>query len=411
MAFEEFDLNGPLVRSWLEELGKLFPPGRTAVRDAMKTGDLSTKLKDKDFHKTTTDWATKTADPKDQEQRLEMVAVLKAMPPDDPLRTAIFQKAFNTKLESGVRRYEVVIDPRTKKPRVDPRTKVELPPAEKYTKGPLDPAAMNEMADIMAQLPIAHMPKGWNLVGQDVDKNTRGSYNDDVDMAELNFSLLDTKVGFEQEYSAGGGCLPGDPLEKAKAFDLLIRHECGHKAGTKLARELTSLPFAGEWKCPGTTEAVLDEISSVFNDFVTAVQQNGAPKAPAVREAVLENLFNAEGIADALGIDHGRVPGDHLLVQVLEQGAKKTYQCGSSPVSVKGRMYVVGGPEGQWFSFAKAAWDKRVSLYQFATPEEWFAEFYATANNGDAEIRKAAKQKYPDAWNWLKDKRCIVVGG
>ncbi len=255
MAFEEFDLNGPLVRSWLEELGKLFPPGRTAVRDAMKTGDLSTKLKDKDFHKATTDWATKTADPKDQEQRLEMVAVLKAMPPDDPLRTAIFQKAFNTKLESGVRRYEVVIDPRTKKPRVDPRTKVELPPAEKYTKGPLDPAAMNEMADIMAQLPIAHMPKGWNLVGQDVDKNTRGSYNDDVDMAELNFSLLDTKVGFEQEYSAGGGCLPGDPLEKAKAFDLLIRHECGHKAGTKLARELTSLPFAGEWKCPGTTEA------------------------------------------------------------------------------------------------------------------------------------------------------------
>lgn len=359
-----------------------------------------------EFIKTKTDWVMKTADPTNPQQRSEMVALLKAMDPaDDKQRKLVFQKIFKTSVSGGSRIYDMQAKPVLNKQ----SGKMEQP--EKFHKAaPIPPAAMEAMADIMAQLPTAHMPKVWALVGQNADKNTRGSYNDEegADSAELNYSLVDTEEGFDQKYSGGGGCLPGDPLENAKAFDLLIRHECGHKAGRTLAAELTPLAGAGGWKCPESTENVLAEIGSVVNEFVAAVQQQGAPAAQAILGAVAQSPFDAGGIAKLLKIPSNRVPSDHLLMQVLKQGT--TYQCGGSPVSVGGRMYVIGGPEGKWFSFSKAAWDKRLSLYQYATPDEWFAEFYATANNGDASLREAAKSRYPEAWQWMSTRGCIVVG-
>jgi hypothetical protein len=156
---------------------------------------------------------------------------------------------------------------------------------------------------------------------------------------------------------------------------------------------------------------VLKALAPHYDKLVEKAQEKGIPAEPAIRAAILDpdNGYDAAMIAAALKIqDATRL--DHPLLQMLGQGGVKGYQCGSTPVAIEGRMYIVGGPDARWFSFEKSAWDKRVSLYQYATPNEWFAEFYATANNGDAKLREEAKKRYPDAWKWLNDRNCIVVG-
>jgi len=396
----------PVVES-VAEPEPVLPVPQKAVRDAVKTGNLKEQLKNPEFLKQTTEWV-KTANPTDKVQQKDMVAVLKALEPaQDKLRKEIFELTFRTKTKSDTTNYVV--------PKQKNKDGTSKPPIAQWTDNtPIDPVMMNAMADVMAEFPMEHMPKAWQLSAQDGDNLTRGSFNDATDFAELTYSLTDTAEGFKAEYGAGGGCLPGDPLEKAKAFDLLIRHECGHKAGLKLAATLTKQAGAGDWKKPGTLDAVLAEIDSVVAEFVAAVQQQGAPSADAIRNAIKANQediseedFPAK-VAKTLGIDPKRVPGDHLLIRVLQQAT--TYMCGSSPVSVGGRMYRVGGPDNTWFSFSKAAWEKRLSLYQYSTPEEWFAEFYATANNRDRGLRDTAKAHYPEAWQWMKDNGCIVVG-
>jgi hypothetical protein len=387
------------------------PAPQKMIGDAVTTGNLAARLKEPDFLKEVDDWV-KTADATDPAQRANMIAVIKGLDPaEGAMRKKVFELAFKTKMQSQTRLYSPIMVGKPPKPKLDSKGQPMMRDEFKDNV-PLDAAAMDAMADVMGQLPARHMPSKWFVLGQNADENTRGSYDDKSDGADLAFSLKDSAKGFKQEYA--GNCAPGDPLEKAKAFDVMIRHECGHKAGAVVGCDaLTGTAMAGEWIHHNTAANVLTALASVFQDFVAAVQVTGAPTEVAIRKAVLdpENGFDPGAIAAALGIDEARVPAGHLLFQVLHQGAHKKFLCGTSPVSVGGRMYVVGGPEeGSWFSFSKAAWDKRVSLYQYAAPMEWFAEFYATANNGDAKVRQEAKSRFPLAWDWLKDHDCIVVG-
>jgi len=388
------------------------PKAQKDVRAAAEDGTLAAKLKDPTFLKETNDWL-KAADPKDPAQRADMVKVLKALDPsNDAARKKVFELTFDSKIDSSTTRKYV---PRMtgKKPNQTQAKNSDGSPAynEIFDKAAaLDPAALDAMTDVMAQLPTRHMPKRWNFTGQDADDNTRGSYDDRSDGADLAFSLKDSAKGFAQEYASN--CLPGDPLAKAKAFDVIIRHECGHKASTEGDFEgLTKSPGGGKWVEHGTIEDVLKALAPLYDKLVEKAQDKGIPAEPAIRAAILDpdNGYDAAKIAAALKIqDATRL--DHPLLQMLGQGGVKGYQCGSTPVAIEGRMYIVGGPDARWFSFEKSAWDKRVSLYQYATPNEWFAEFYATANNGDAKLREEAKKRYPDAWKWLNDRNCIVVG-
>ena len=387
-------------------------PDHRAVREATQSGDLRTQLRNPKFLKETNEWMDK-ADPVDPEQRKDMLAVLKALDPaDGAARKKAFERTFKGNVvTSTTRKYVPMMDKKTGKQKLDGDKKPIF--NEIFDKNaPIDPVALEAMAEVMAQLPTKHMPSKWMFLGQDGDDNTRGSYDDRSDGADLAFSLKDAANGFKQEYASN--CAPGDPLEKAKAFDVMIRHECGHKAASVVGSDaLTDMPAGGEWIHHNTVANVLTAIDSVFKDYVVKLQNGTAkPTELAVHKAVCNEEFGLmpEAIAESLGIDESRAQSDHQLFKVLHQGAHKKYQCGTSPESIGGRMYVVGGPEeGSWYSFAKSAWDRRVSLYQYAAPNEWFAEFYATANNGDENVRSEAKSRFPDAWNWLEAHDCIVV--
>ena len=383
------------------------PNPRKGVRDAVSGGDLAAKLKEPTFLKQTTDWM-ETADPADPVQRGEMLAVLKAL---DPAEHALRKKAFELMFKTTIGKSEkrtlepVMFQGKPKMFQGKPSMKEKL---EKDV--PLDPVAMTAMAEIMAQFPPAHMPKLWMLEGHNRDKGSNGSYNDLTDEAQFVFSLTDIADGLKQKYT---NCTPGDPLENAQAFDVLVRHECGHKAAAVAGSEaLTDTSAGGAWIHHDTVDKVLTALDSEFQSFVRAVQKGkDKPTAAEIRKQIVnpDNGFIPDAIAENLTpkVD---VP-DHLLLEILREGSTNKFNCGTSPKSSNGRMYVVGGPgSGSWFSFDKSAWDRRVSLYQYAAPNEWFAEFYATANNGEESVRKAAKSRYPEAWEWLKAKNCIVVG-
>ena len=383
------------------------PDPRKGVRDAVTGGNLAAKLKEPTFLKQTTDWM-ETADPADPVQRGERLAILQALDPaEHALRKKAFELMFKPKIGKSEKRTlePVMFKGKPQMFQGKPSMKEKL---EKDV--PLDPVAMTAMAEIMAQFPPAHMPKLWMLEGHNRDKGSNGSYNDLTDEAQFVFSLTDIADGLKQKYT---NCTPGDPLENAQAFDVLVRHECGHKAAAVAGSEaLTDTPAGGAWIHHDTVDKVLTALDSEFQSFVRAVQKGkDKPTAAEIRKQIVnpDNGFIPEIIAENLTpkVD---VP-DHLLLEILREGSTNKFNCGTSPKSSNGRMYVVGGPgSGSWFSFDKSAWDRRVSLYQYAAPNEWFAEFYATANNGEESVRKAAKSRYPEAWEWLKTKGCIVVG-
>lgn len=383
-------------------------PAQKGIRVAKKGGKLRDQLKDPTFFKEVSDWMAK-ADPKDPKQKQDMLAVLLDMDPAmEGERQKAFEQTFATKVhKSDKRKYEPVML-RSGKQAMQNGKPAFREVLEENVK--LDPKSVSAMAEIMGQLPTEHMPGGWIFEAHTQDNGTTGSFNDETDMANLRFSLLDLHNGLQQEYTNVGD---GDPLQGAKAFDVMVRHECGHKAAAVAKSDrLTSQPIGGEWIHHDTTDNVLTAINAEFKDLVTKIQAGkDTPAEPAIRKAVAnpDNGFDAFTIAEALKVPEDRVPADHIVFQVLQQGYGARYMCGTSPVSVAGRMYVVGGPGvGSWFSFAKSSWEKRVSFYQYAAPNEWFAEFYATANNGDEKVRKAAKQRYPDAWAWLQTNNCIV---
>lgn len=399
-------------------------PGQ-GVKNAMKDGNLAEKMRDPVFLQETKEWMAK-ADPTDAEQRKSMVAVIKAMDPaDKEARQLAFEQTFQTKVRSEERHYDLMMmnDPKSKDkppkkiPRLDKLGKPQYLEG-KPEKKPLDPLALEKMTEIMAELPPGHMPAGWVLEGQDkpTDPSTHGSYNDATDMAALTFSKEDVKAGGQFTYA--GNCAPGDPLYEAPAFDLLVRHECGHKAGLSLkSRSLTSQAGAGGWIDHGDLDTVLGLLATEKNTFVNAIQQlKGTLTESKIMQVVKQSeeaQFDPGAVADALGLDPSQVPADGLLKilgQAVGAGNPAPYILGGSPTVAGGRIYIVGGPDHTWFSFLKSDWDNRVSYYQFATPEEWFAEFYATANNREAKIRSAAKSRSPVAWEWMKTHGCLAFG-
>jgi hypothetical protein len=394
------------------------PPAQKSVREAMRGGKLKEKLAEPEFELATQEWMAK-ADPSDPEQRKDMLSVLKAIDPAKRAeRQKAFEQTFNAKVKSDEYKAELLttLDRSTKPPSRVP--KLDKDGNRQYNLGksieaPVNPVALEMMADIMGELPPEHMPKQWVLTGQDdpTKLGTGGSYNDETDNAQLTFSLADVLSGGKHKYS--GNCDPQDPLHGADAFDLLVRHECGHKAGLSLkSRSLTDQASSGGWTDHGQNmDAVLAEMGTEWAQFVTAVQgSHGAPAEAAIKntvKAAIEQGLDAAAMADELKIGHDRIPDDAALLKLLRQ-ALGGYLMGSSPASSGDRIFIVGGPDRNWFSFSKSSWKNKVSYYQYATPEEWFAEFYAAANNKTEGIRKAAKQRYPDAWAWMKEKGCVV---
>ena len=103
-----------------------------------------------------------------------MLAVLKAM---DPAQHAMRQKAFEQTFKTKIGKSEKRILVPKLRPNGQPSMYKGKPESTEALEKdvPLDPAALDAMASIMAQFPSAHMPKLWMLEGHNRDKGSNGS--------------------------------------------------------------------------------------------------------------------------------------------------------------------------------------------------------------------------------------------
>src|SRR5262249_4209628 len=73
-------------------------------------------------------------------------------------------------------------------------------------------------------------------------------------------------------------------------------------------------------------------------------------------------------------------------------------------VPVGGRIFQEGY-KGHWYSYDHAARQRKVSLYQFRAPGEWFAEVYAAYYEPDIGAKERGarlKERDPQTWAWFK---------
>lgn len=82
--------------------------------------------------------------------------------------------------------------------------------------------------------------------------------------------------------------------------------------------------------------------------------------------------------------------------QVIDAGAKQPWLRGDllAMLVIDGRVYSYSGGDRAWFSFDASAYRQRVSNYQFASPSEWFAEYYSA---------RYAKTTGPAMYKTLRD--------
>lgn len=80
------------------------------------------------------------------------------------------------------------------------------------------------------------------------------------------------------------------------------------------------------------------------------------------------------------GITDARLRGHMERVwRVVDAGATQPWLRGDllAMYVIDGRVYSYSGGDAAWFSFDASAYRQRVSNYQFASPSEWFAEYYS----------------------------------
>jgi hypothetical protein len=392
------------------------PAGRDGVRGALVDGDLGTRIQDPTFRGQVMSWLDTVDDP-DPAVKGELLAAFRAAPgTDGELRQKIFGKVFRCGLTSTVDGVPTAV------------------PA----------ATLDKIADIIEGLPKEHLPGSWDLQGTSGMTASSGSWDPDNQKATFEYGV-DDAPDFQQAYL---NAEPGEALEGTKCFDLMIRHEIGHAVDTRNGGSaLTSTTAGGGWRIHGAFEDVVPLLASQLTSFAQAlvgplgletapdgdaigkalagVGQTNLQAPDKLRTALGSALEKAIGTAN-IGILRGitkfsekkvavarAIPMDHALIRIVLQGAQPNpyFKLGSDPIAHEGRVYLNAENDNGWVSFERATWSSKVSMYQYRSPGEWFAEFYAAANNGDPAVRKKAASAYPQAYEWLRQRDMLVVHG
>jgi hypothetical protein len=375
----------------------------SVVMEAVTDGTVADKVTDPEFRRGLLNYLGKPGAP-DADTSKKLLQAFRVAPEDDAvLREAAFKKVFDCKLTS---------------------------------EGELPPKILNKMVDVLESLPQDLLPKVWKMKARK-GKITTGMYNEQTRGGEIVYGA-DDAPDFGETYDAN---CPEESmgLRGSKNFDLIIRHEVGHDVDVKRGGAgLTQKPHAGAWKKHGGRLEVLKELSDVVDDYINALEQslNALPAefgnntrkelkesfynfmteaacvdASALKSNLAKFLSGEKRLKQSASLDQiaGKVPADHLLVRLMYQGARDDNWAhfGGAPISHNNRVYLLKS-DGDWYSFDVSSWGNRISNYQYASPGEWFAEFYAGINNSDKAIRKKCAAAYPEAKSWLGEQQMLL---
>ena len=255
-----------------------------------------------------------------------------------------------------------------------------------------DGPSLRRMYNVLQALPAGAVEANPELANIDRYKNTTGAggyysgSSSQIAMGTKNLTDLD-------DPTTGGFTQVGDPLVGQNIFDEVVRHEVGHSVDKKLglSKANGSATTWGAWK-------EHDDGSGLAAAMVAASGGTVAGLPAAQRKKVTDLL---QGIIDDR--DPGKINVKLMLlgfwsripvatqtaiqndpaVQALrvafcdlkDQPSNPWYNAAGGGVSVGGRIYQEAY-KGTWVSYDPTARSRKVSLYQFRSPGEWFAEAY-----------------------------------
>ncbi|WP_457356292.1 hypothetical protein [Roseateles sp. P5_D6] len=395
---------------------EVLPPALKNVQEAMEKGELAGKLAEPKFRGEVMDYLETVKGKPTEGVKKELLNALRSAPKTDTaLRQKVFEKAFACSLDS------VKTDDNGEAP------------------APVPPHVLDKAVDILATFPAEHLPEKWKLNAVP-GKGTSGTYIPETQLAQFDFGEDD--ANFDQDYL---NAVAGDPLEGTKCFDVMVRHELGHAVhATKNGKALTDSMDGGQWRGHKTLAAVVTELDDLVTslaaelksrldmaddakpellrwlntvqatklqgndvglkqDFATATFEFFGPKSEAMKKVAARGQ-KMTVLKDALDLGQA-------FFKVVRQGIQPNafFSLGPDPVAHNGRVYLDSGlGDDGWVSFAAPTRKKMVSMYQYRAPGEWFAEFYATVNNGNADVRKKGKSAYPAAYSWMQEKGMLV---
>lgn len=183
------------------------------------------------------------------------------------------------------------------------------------------------------------------------------------------------------------------PSERYKMTDRLlpwaIRHEFGHAVDHQIGwtSKVSHLRSFGGWSDIGPT-SMLEQImvaEGFDKDQRDVLLDHGELTMALHSFFAVQNSKNRKALEATVSRDENKRLLK-LVCDLIEAGAKQPWLTGN-PVDHKGRVYSYAADYNKWYSFDLEAYERRISNYQFATPQEWFAEYYAARygeNTGNA---------------------------
>ena len=257
------------------------------------------------------------------------------------------------------------------------------------TKGvPWDAGGLRRAWSVMDALPPAQVegnPKFMALTRYKVAKGSQaeGYYDEDPTKAAMGYdpkTLDDADHDFSDK---------DDPMYGTNAFNETVRHEVGHAVDAMIKGSATYCvgnSGGGDWKDHGAGGAdLIDELiagsNSAIGKWPDAHQKKSIIAALTKASKSAKSMDAIDDAVEALAL--GKEATAQLkadpVVSVLKtnNSNQEPWMKSSSPgVAVAGRIFQESYA-GQWSSYALEARARKVSLYQFRAPGEWFAEAYA----------------------------------
>jgi hypothetical protein len=182
-----------------------------------------------------------------------------------------------------------------------------------------------------------------------------------------------------------------DPMQEIQSqFDHTLRHEVGHNVGDKIGATgaYCKTEAGGGWETYSTVNHMVDDLMKHGRADLEGLDQE------AVKD-VLTALANKERPRDQQTFARLK---DKPIVRELQRANEEPWWQNEQEV-LDGRVF--HNDRNSWYSYAAQARERKVSLYQFRSPAEWFAEAYAAFYEPSAVKGERLQKVDPVSWAYF----------
>jgi hypothetical protein len=245
---------------------------------------------------------------------------------------------------------------------------------------------LRRMYPVLAALPANHVVKNKMLIsmGRYQGTGAAGGYYEEAGK--------ESAMSYGADHLTAGNTAadPGDPLYGVNRFDKVVRHEVGHAVDAEMGWSAGSEPAKdgrGGWKQYGA------DTTACVTDMVTAADGPVNKLEATKRTELITLMSSAMGNKTIAGLagqvkalawvialteeKRNELLGDAVFAALTAAINNPWYNEGNGGRKLGDHVYEESYG-GQWNRYRQDTRARKVSLYQFRAPGEWFAEAYAT---------------------------------